>query len=400
MSSKLSKDIIIGLAKDYTDLFNKDERLEISEIGDGNVNYIYLVKGDKNSVVVKFADSFIRNSDTRQLSTKRNEIEYDILKEQYDLSNGQAPKVYHYSSEHSCIVMENLSDYQVLREGMVKKQTYPHLGKDIGKFLYDTLVKTTDLIMDVEKKKEMQSKLVNVDMCEISERLVFTEPYLNNQGLNNYQKENEEFVQTELYQDTKLHLEIAKLKNQFMNKSESMIHGDLHGGSIFINDKDIKVFDPEFAFYGPMGYDIGNVIGNLIISYVTSVMIQDEENYTNWLNNSITETMDTFVSTYETNFLKDVKTPMFGTEDFKEAYLTSIYSDSLGYAATEMIRRTVGVAKVWDLELNEKHEKMAAIERIIVRIGKTFVFKREELAEGRSFIHIVEQEIIREKGGH
>lgn len=399
MSSKLSKEIIIDLAKTHTDLFDVSEGLEVSEIGDGNVNYIYLVKGDKNSVVVKFADSFIRNSDTRQLSTKRNEIEYDILKEQYELSNGQAPKVYHYSAEHNCIVMENLSEYQVLREGMVKKQTYPHLGKDIGKFLYDTLVKTTDLIMDVEKKKEMQSKLVNVDMCEISERLVFTEPYLNRQGLNNYQTENEEFVQSELYQDTKLHLEIAKLKNQFMNKSESMIHGDLHGGSIFINEEDIKVFDPEFAFYGPMGYDIGNVIGNLIISYVTSVFIKDEESYTNWLNNSIVETMDTFVKTYEANFLTDVNTPMFDTEDFKEAYLTAIYSDTLGYAATEMIRRTVGVAKVWDLDLNKNHESMAAIERVIVRIGKQFIFKREELGQARSFIHVVEQEIIREKGG-
>ena len=28
-----------------------------------------------------------------------------------------------------------------------------------------------------------------------------------------------------------------------------------------------KVIDPEFAFYGPMGYDIGNVIGNLFFAW-------------------------------------------------------------------------------------------------------------------------------------
>lgn len=398
MSSKLSREIIEKLSREHTNLFDQSEGLEVTEVGDGNVNYIYLVEGKENSVIVKFADSFIRNSDTRQLSTKRNEIEYDILKEQYELSNGQAPKVYYYSPEYNCIIMENLSDYAVLREGMVQKNIYPHLGTDIGKFLYDTLVKTTDLVMDVEKKKEMQSKLVNVDMCEISERLVFTEPYLNNQGLNNFQEENKEFVARELYQDKLLHLEIAKLKNQFMNKSESMIHGDLHGGSIFINEQDIKVFDPEFAFYGPMGYDIGNVVGNLIISYVTAVFTQDKENYTNWLNNSIEETMTSFINTYNTNFLKDVKTPMFNTEEFKESYLTSIYSDTLGYAATEMIRRTVGVAKVWDLERNKTHDQMAKIERVIIRIGKVFINKRAELAKDRSFMSIVEQEIIREKG--
>ncbi len=29
----------------------------------------------------------------------------------------------------------------------------------------------------------------------------------------------------------------------------------------------MKVIDPEFSFYGPMGYDIGNVIGNLFFPF-------------------------------------------------------------------------------------------------------------------------------------
>ena len=39
---------------------------------------------------------------------------------------------------------------------------------------------------------------------------------------------------------------------------KSLIHGDLHTGSIFINEESTKVFDPEFCFYGPMGYVKGN----------------------------------------------------------------------------------------------------------------------------------------------
>jgi hypothetical protein len=41
---------------------------------------------------------------------------------------------------------------------------------------------------------------------------------------------------------------------------------------------------------------------------------------------------------------------------------------------------------------------MAKIERVIIRIGKIFINKRAELAKDRSFMSIVEQEIIREKG--
>ena len=67
--------------------------------------------------------------------------------------------------------------------------------------------------------------------------------------------------------DEALHAEVAALRNGFMNNAQALIHGDLHSGSIFANEQGIKVIDPEFAFYGPMGYDIGNVIGNLFFAW-------------------------------------------------------------------------------------------------------------------------------------
>ena len=70
-----------------------------------------------------------------------------------------------------------------------------------------------------------------------------------------------------LYEDEALHAEVAALRNGFMNNAQALIHGDLHSGSIFANEQGIKVIDPEFAFYGPMGYDIGNVIGNLFFAW-------------------------------------------------------------------------------------------------------------------------------------
>jgi 5-methylthioribose kinase len=34
-----------------------------------------------------------------------------------------------------------------------------------------------------------------------------------------------------------------------------------------VTEKDTKVIDPEFVFYGPMGFDIGTVIANLLLNY-------------------------------------------------------------------------------------------------------------------------------------
>jgi 5-methylthioribose kinase len=39
-----------------------------------------------------------------------------------------------------------------------------------------------------------------------------------------------------------------------------------------------QVIDPEFAFYGPMGYDIGAFLGNLILAYFAQDGHADQAN--------------------------------------------------------------------------------------------------------------------------
>lgn len=386
---------LIDLVLEKTNLFDHTEDINIAEVGDGNVNYIYRVNNGDKSVIVKFADDFIRDSDTRALSTKRNEIEYEILRRQDLLCPNSVPKVYFYSEEMNCIVMEDLSDFDVLREGLKEYKTYPHLATAMSRFLYDVLFKTTDLVMDEAEKKELAGELVNIDMCEISERLVFTEPYMNNQGLNRYASENNDFVQETLYNNEELKLEVAKLKNKFMNNTQSMIHGDLHSGSIFISNDDFKVFDPEFSFYGPMGYDIGNVVASLAISYVVAELenIEETKSYRDWLVTTIKDMVDGFISIYNEEYSQDVNTHMFNNEAFKSYYLKDIIADTAGYAGTEMIRRTVGVAKVWDLDRVQDHPNIALIERTIVNIAKDFILERTDISSGSDFKSIIEKRV-------
>lgn len=124
---------------------------------------------------------------------------------------------------------------------------------------------TTDVVMDHQEKKDLQRKFINPELCDISEALVYTEPYNDEMHRNNVFAPIADFVKEKLYEDEELHCEVAKLKMDFMTRAQSLIHGDLHTGSIFINEDSTMVFDPEFCFYGPMGYDIGNVIANMIL---------------------------------------------------------------------------------------------------------------------------------------
>ena len=52
-----------------------------------------------------------------------------------------------------------------------------------------------------------------------------------------------------------------------MTSAQALIHGDLHTGSIMATLEDTRVIDPEFAFIGPIGFDVGAVIGNLLLAF-------------------------------------------------------------------------------------------------------------------------------------
>ena len=75
-------------------------------------------------------------------------------------------------------------------------------------------------------------------------------------------------IVAELRADRDLKVEAQRLKHLFAAKAETLLHGDLHTGSIMVTDDDTRVIDPEFAFYGPMAFDVGMLLANFWMSYL------------------------------------------------------------------------------------------------------------------------------------
>ncbi|PKM70677.1 MAG: S-methyl-5-thioribose kinase, partial [Firmicutes bacterium HGW-Firmicutes-18] len=263
---------VVEYAREKLDFFAPDSDLEGKEIGDGNINYIFRVWDNKSgkSVIIKQAGHTARISDAFVLSTDRTRIEAEILKLEHDLAPGLVPMVYKYDDVMSTCCMEDLSDHVIMRSALIQHQKFPRFADDISTFMVNTLLLTTDVVLDHKQKKAMVKSYINPELCEISEDLVYTEPFNNYNNRNNVFPPNQKWVEQEIYNDKQLLLEAAKLKFEFLTHAQSLIHGDLHTGSIFIKPDSTKVIDPEFAFYGPMGYDIGNVIANLIFAWANA----------------------------------------------------------------------------------------------------------------------------------
>lgn len=375
----------------YFGIFSNEAELRGEEIGDGNINYIFRVVEDKTgkSVVLKQADKFLRSSG-RPLDLDRSRIEAEILKLEGEYAPEFVPEIYRYDDIMCVIVMEDISEYKNLRKELMDGKIFENFADEISSFLADTLLPTTDLVLDRGEKKNRVKAFINKELCDISECLVFTEPYVNDRNRNIVIPENMEFVKKYLYDDKELHVEAAKLKNNFMNNAQALIHGDLHSGSIFINEKGMKVIDPEFSFYGPMGYDIGNVIGNLFFPLINRKYLMEsgekKDEFIEWLSKTIADIFDMFVIKFHKKYKEIVKDPLYVNEGFENWYLNQIIADSVGAAGMEIIRRVVGDSKVMEVTNIENIEKRVKVEKELIQIGIRLVKDRYKIKSGRELI--------------
>ena len=366
----LDCDEVISYVKEKN-LFLENANLTVKEIGDGNINYIFKVENkiDGKSIVLKQADKLLRSSG-RPLDLTRSKIEANILRIENNLAPHYVPEIYFYDEIMCVLAMEDISEYKNLRTELMAGKIFPNFAEGISEFLSRTLLLTTDLFMNKFEKKKNVKEFINPELCDISECLVFTEPYDNNKNRNIITTGNEEFVENILYKNEDLHFAILKLREKFMNYSQSLIHGDLHSGSIFINEKGIKIIDPEFSFYGPMAYDIGNVIGNLYFPlYRAKFFMEDskkKEEFINWLEKCILDIPILFSEKCKLLWEKYSNDKLLKNKKFRDYYIENIVKDSLAYAGTEIIRRTVGDAKVLELTSLETSEKKLELERRLI----------------------------------
>ncbi|MCX7028002.1 MAG: S-methyl-5-thioribose kinase [Spirochaetes bacterium] len=377
-------------------LFAGARRLEAKEIGDGNINYIFRVVNPENGVsaIIKHADLGTR-SGTRILGVDRSRIEAELLKLEGELAPGLVPRVYDYDPVMACRSMEDLSDHRILRYELIGHRTFPRLAGDISDFLVKTMVPTLDMVMDPIEKKELVKRYINPRLCQITEQLVYTEPYTGKPERTRVFPPNAEFMTKELFGDEELRLEVAKLKYSFMNDAQALIHGDLHSGSIFVTRDSTKVFDPEFAYFGPIGYDLGNFVGNLCFARANAQTTMGtgpaQDGFIGWIDETIVSTVDLFKRKFLAQFKASVRDEMGMVPGYAEWFLDGLLADSAGAAGLEINRRLVGVAQVKDITGIADPELRARAERVLVRAAKRYIKARAGHVKGEDFRTTIEE---------
>jgi 5-methylthioribose kinase len=366
-------------------IFPDNAVLSCSEIGDGNLNLVFRITDSSTGqgIIIKQALPYAKVvGESWPLTIKRAKIEADALKLFGKLAPDYVPVVHFTDDIFAITVMDDLSHLSIARTGLIRGEKYPLLSKHLGEYLAKTLFFTSDFGVNQSEKKELQRQFINPELCKITEDLIFTDPFIDS-PTNSFEPELRSAVET-IWKDEELIFHVALLKKSFLTEGEALLHGDLHTGSVFASSTETKVIDPEFAFYGPGGFDIGQVFANLLFQ-----ALANEEKLP-----EVKEHLETFwnefVKHYSEFWNTDNQEPLASVPGFFDAIIQKFFQDSIGFAGCELIRRTIGLAHVADLDSIQNNEKRLLAKQKTLELGKTLIKTRKEIHSIDDFVKVVQ----------
>jgi 5-methylthioribose kinase len=364
------------------------------EVGDGNLNLVFLVDGPEGSVCVKQALPYVRLvGESWPLDLRRAWFEHEAAVVQHTQAPGLLPAPLHYDEALYLMVMERLEPHIIMRRGMIEGVVYPRFAAQIAEYMARTLYLTSDLALPAAAKKALIGKFSgNIELCKITEDLIFTDPYMVHER-NRWTSPELDDAAAAVREDQALKRAVSRLKLKFLTEAQALLHGDLHTGSIMVTQEDTKVIDPEFAFVGPIAFDVGKLIGNLVMSFFSQSGHErtqgERDGYGTW----ILETVERVWSGFEEGF-RELWTRERGGDAYplalfegplgaaslasaQDGYMRELFRDAMGFAGCAMIRRTLGLAHNIDMEWIEDPARRAACERRNLSLARELIVETE-----------------------
>jgi len=379
----------------------------VREVGDGNLNLVFVIEGSSGGVIVKQALPYMRLvGESWPLPLERSYFESLALAEQARAAPGSVPRLFATDRVGAAVVMEYLQPHVILRKALLQGRHLPLFAEHMARFLAESLFKTSDLYLTADRKKSLMQKFcANTELCKITEDLVFTDPYRISPG-NRWTSPQLDDDAAAFRADAPLKAEVQALKLKFLTSAEALVHGDLHTGSIMVTDEDTRAIDPEFAFFGPMGFDIGALIANLLIAAIAHRVHRQGalgDAYRTWILDQAELVWTGFATKFQSLWETEATGDAFTAELFEDPagrialgrmqdrYLADLFADTLGFAGCKMIRRVLGLAHVEDLESIADPDLRAAAERKVLALGRRLILKRSTMTSFNDVLYAVEE---------
>jgi 5-methylthioribose kinase len=327
----------------------------IAEVAGGNLNFVWrVVDVQLNTVFVKRAPPFVRVKPDVPLPPERLAVEAKLFKLFYNVVPGSVPQV--LLEAEQWLVMEDLQHSHLLQDAFVRGTVSVHVAEQIA-YICAAVTAATLKGPDAGARIEEFS---NPAMVELTANFVFTFPF-SHHPTNNFDDKLINEVQS-LWADQQV-LEGARVaKDHFLSDQTSIVHGDLHSGSVMVDSESgaAKIIDFEFGFIGSPAFDIGVFVAAYVFAFARHVAQRDFECEAALACMEAMEAIWRSFTLSISSLLPDKAVDLLART---ERYAVLMMG-------CELIRRVVGAAHRKELETLEDDVRLRA-ERLVLLAGKS-----------------------------
>ncbi|GLC34338.1 hypothetical protein PLESTM_000184300 [Pleodorina starrii] len=416
--------------------------VKVAELSGGRINFVWRVSGPKGDVVVKYAAPFVRSIGPEfKLSQARLSVEAEAMAAAHAACPQHVPALLLYDAAAGVLVQELISGPQGRRrvklvDALVPRADAvissvdsaaasteavalpppPPLAADLASLLAGYLLRNSVYELPCEEHAAAAERLRNGEVVAANAAVVFTDPW-DTECIRNRVPSGLEQEVAQLRADALVRQEVSRLLHMYGSSAETLIHNDLTAGNILVPEppapgsapasgtatgsemhgsasrSDTHLIDWEFATYGPMAYDIGSLLGNLLLSYcATECRGVERQPAPAPLLRCITELwqeLEARIRSYTpvrhaggADAGDGEATVGAGPVALGEALAQRVLSDSLGYAGCVMARLVFGMHHYPALEAISCGRRRACCQRLALRLAATLLRPEERAARG------------------
>jgi len=374
----------IQFANQHSELFGEHSKLTAVSFGDNHMNQVFRVKNQFNSsLIVKQALPFARGLSERwPLTLDRSRIEAQALQNFSKAAPLLVVEVLHYDPELAAILMEDLDHLTLLSTALAEGKQFQQIGAQLAEFIVNSAFANSDFSLDLAAKKSKQIQFLNSEPLQISEDLLFNDPFSNNE--RNHIDASVYPLAQHIWLDEQLLAKVAALAASFRSKPQTLVHGDLNSSSIFVTTDQLKVIDAEFCGFGPIGLDAGLFVGSLMLQYCLAPALQPDQSKAKDQQNYLHNQIKLFWQQFQQQFLQmcrqQCRDPLFGNELYQQQFVADVLRDLTGYAGCELVRQVIGTFRSPALTTIKSPAVRLQVSQHALTLGQRLILQHQQVS--------------------
>lgn len=400
LKEMITKKEAVEYIKKQTNIFDNSNNISVKSLNsntlsvNGYANNLFLIenKTNRKKIVLKQVLPYVRKAalENVEIPLPRERIysEFYSLKFWSQSCPGYVPEVYFFDSNNNIIIFEYIEKMFLLRSALIKRKRFENIDAKIASFLAKTAFYSSKYFLKEKEFNGLLNFFNKSDTINVWDDLIFIRAILNpkNRSINPSIRDKV----LDYRQNQTIIRKTKKIRSVFKNKRISLMHGDFHSSNIFVEKNKIKIFDTEFAGYGLPAFDMGRLIGNLLLNYSSLIGLNysvHRKKYQSYILKLISNIYNLFKHKLSKLIHRKSNSLFMSLEEYFNEY----FYQMLSFASLTIISRLYDEGLCLDLKKIEDIKKRTVAQELAIKLSKVIFYNNEKIKSMDELIIMIEK---------